>query len=125
MKRVVFCGIMLVLLGCSATYAISGIKGGALADDTAGGPMGGKFAAADTDKDGFLSKEEFAAAFPGLKPEAFGLIDKDGDGKISAGEWASFYMGHGGSKPPPSGEGSEKGGEALPVVPVPQGTGKE
>lgn len=125
MKRAVFCGITLVLFGCSVTCAMLGLtKGAAAADNTAGASMGGKFAAADTDKDKFLSKEEFAAAFPGLKPEAFDRIDKDRDGKISVEEWASFYMGHGGSKMPPSGEGSEQGGEALPVVPVPQGAGK-
>lgn len=128
MKRMILCGLMLALLGVSTAYAMPGATAGN-APGTASGapgataPMGGKFAAADTDKDGFLNKEEFAAAFPGLKPEAFTLIDKDGDGRISAQEWGSLSMGHGAQTPPPAGQENKAAG-TLPVVPIPQGAGK-
>lgn len=48
-----------------------------------------KFDAADRDKDGRLSKEEVAAAFPYMT-EHFGKYDKDGDGFLS---WEE-YIGH-------------------------------
>lgn len=121
MKRAVFAGIMLFFSG--------GIVGAPLPGTALGGPaegenMSGKFAAADTNKDGFLDKEEFAAAFPALKSEAFTLIDKDGDGRVSAAEWGSLSMGHGGSRDFPGGGRSVPDGESLPLEPVPQGQRK-
>ena len=54
------------------------------------------FAKADTDKDGSISKAEFAASMggKGTKAEeraskAFGRLDKDGDGKLSKEEFAA------------------------------------
>jgi Ca2+-binding EF-hand superfamily protein len=45
----------------------------------------------DKDKDGFLSKEEFAAGAKNAEKAgtAFGKKDKDGDGKLSNEEFAS------------------------------------
>ncbi|NJL19244.1 MAG: calcium-binding protein [Bdellovibrionaceae bacterium] len=55
------------------------------------------FATADADKDGFLSKEEAAAA---KIPEAkFDKVDKDGDGKISKDEFAAAAKGKKKKKP--------------------------
>lgn len=77
-----------------------------------------RFSAADTDKDGFLSRAEFAAAFPGLKSGAFALIDTDGDGRISGGEWLAFTSGHGMGQPANSGGNVPSSGQVLPSLPI-------
>ena len=41
----------------------------------------------DADKDGKVSQEEFLKAHPGMKPEAFARIDKNGDKVITSEEW--------------------------------------
>jgi len=121
MKRAFFYGIMLVFLGVLPAQAMPpGMSaGGAKAASPAD-----RFASADTDKDGYLNREEFAKAFAGLKPEAFDLIDKDKDGRISRDEWTAFSSGHG-SRGEQGGHGSgepakQQGKETLPVVPVPR-----
>lgn len=43
----------------------------------------------DTDQSGGYSMEEMTAAFPDMTPEAFAEIDVDGNGEISADEWAA------------------------------------
>ena len=62
-------------------------------------PGADRFATADTNKDGSLSPEEFKAAFPSLKSEAFSLIDKNGDGRVDQEEWLAFSSGHGMAAP--------------------------
>ena len=92
MKQVLFSALVVFLL-CG--------EGGAVSFDTsrAGmpGPASTRFIAADVDGDGFLGHEEFRKAFPGLKTEAFGIIDTDSDRRISFKEWVSFSTKHGGS----------------------------
>ncbi|MBO5491225.1 MAG: EF-hand domain-containing protein [Desulfovibrio sp.] len=82
-----------------------------------------KFAATDADKNGSLSPEEFKAAFPGMRDEAFAVIDKNGDKAIDRAEWDAFVknhsagsMGHGnmGGKPAPK-------CDAVPLVTPPDG----
>lgn len=53
-----------------------------------------RFAAADTNKDGKLSPEEFKQAFPNINDEAFGMIDLNHDGSISRDEWQAFRGDH-------------------------------
>lgn len=84
-----------------------------------GGPEN-RFSAADTDKDGFLSRTEFAAAFSGLKPDAFAIIDTDRDGRISAAEWRAFTSGHGMGQPSADGGNAPSSGQVLPTLPIPR-----
>lgn len=125
MKRALFCSIALILLGAATAWAMPGMSAGG----TGAAPSGDKFASADTDKDGHLSREEFAKAFSGLRPEAFDLIDKDKDGRISRDEWGAFSSGHGnrGEQSGRAGapEPAKQGGETLPLVPVPQGPAQD
>lgn len=117
MKRV---AILLAALLLTAAFPARSMPGG-----------DARFTTADTDKDGFLGREEFKTAFPGLKPGAFDLIDADEDGRISAGEWRVFLSGHGasshgsrhGASPGPSGQqpgepGAPRDG-GLPVLTPP------
>lgn len=53
-----------------------------------------KFNAADVDKDGHLSPQEFKKSFPDMNNDAFGAIDIDKDGRISVTEWQSFTKEH-------------------------------
>ncbi len=54
-------------------------------------PKQDRFEKCDTNKDGFLSKEEFKACSKRMKPEnvdkRFAAVDTDKDGKISKAEW--------------------------------------
>ena len=92
MKQVLFSAVVVFLL-CG--------EGGAASFDASRvvmpGPASTRFIAADVDGDGFLAPEEFRKAFPGLKTEAFGIIDADSDRRISFEEWVSFSTKHGGS----------------------------
>ena len=58
-------------------------------------PAPDRFAGMDTDKDNALSWEEFSSAIPGMKREAFDVIDANKDGRISRAEWEGFSKGHG------------------------------
>jgi hypothetical protein len=107
MKRALFCGVMLLFLGVPAATAMPGTSG-----------KNDKFATADTNKNGYLNREEFAKAFSGLKPEAFDFIDKDKDGKIVAEEWKAFSSGHGGHASGQTAPPAKK--ETLPIEPAPQ-----
>jgi len=97
MKRVV---ILLAALLLAAAFPARSMPGG-----------DARFTTADTDENGFLGRGEFKAAFPGLKPEAFDLIDADKDGRISAEEWRAFLSGHGAS---PGLSGQQPGEPAAP-----------
>jgi len=63
----------------------------ALADgvDRHGDKLREKFAAADTDHDGMLSRAEAAAGMPRLA-KSFDAIDTDHDGRLSLAEVAAF-----------------------------------
>ena len=72
----------------------------------------------DADKDGKVSQEEFLKAHPGMKPEAFARIDKNGDKGITSEEWGQFMVGHssmGGGQ-----GGSPMGGMGMPPAGMPQ-----
>ena len=68
------------------------------------------------------NKEEFMAAFSGMKDEAFAAIDTDRDGKISRQEWQAFAINHSmgrsaqGSGMPPN---AAPAPNALPMVTPP------
>ncbi|MBQ9407719.1 MAG: hypothetical protein IJU37_13445 [Desulfovibrio sp.] len=53
-----------------------------------------KFAASDADGNGSLSAQEFTTAFPGMRPEAFEVIDINGDKGIDRAEWDAFVHKH-------------------------------
>jgi len=77
-----------LVLMASPAHAMPGMGSGE------GGGMGDKFSQMDTNKDGKVSREEFKAAFPNMREEAFVAIDKDGDGFISVDEWNGFMKEH-------------------------------
>ena len=77
-----------LVLMASPVHAMPGMGSGE------GGGMGDKFSQMDTNKDGKVSREEFKAAFPNMREEAFVAIDKDGDGFISVDEWNGFMKDH-------------------------------
>lgn len=53
-----------------------------------------RFAMADTNKDGKLSKDEFQKGFPNLTEEAFLKLDQNQDNVIDQAEWQFFKKGH-------------------------------
>ena len=103
------------LLLVLALFSMAGV---ACAMPGASGGMGGMDAArasfnkADTNKDENLTKEEFMAAFSGMKDEAFAAIDTDKDGKISRQEWQNFAINHSMGR---SGQGSGMPPKAAPA----------
>lgn len=50
------------------------------------------FSTADSDRSGAVSWTEFALLFPDVTEEEFKLADIDGDGELSAEEYASFNV---------------------------------
>lgn len=70
-----------------------------------------KFSAMDTNKDGFVTWEEFEVGYPQMRKPAFEAIDADKDNKLSHEEWDGFRNRHGqGGK----GMGGEGMGEGMP-----------
>lgn len=88
-----------------------------------------KFTTTDADRNGSLSPEEFKAAFPGMRDEAFAVIDKNGDKAIDRAEWDAFVknhsagtMGHGNMGGMPAGDGKPAPKcDAVPLVTPPDG----
>lgn len=121
---------MLPAIACALCFGFAaGQEAGAA--DQAMPPMGGmqggmdmskagqaSFDKMDADKDGKVSQEEFLKAHPGMKPEAFARIDKNGDKVITSEEWGQFMVGHssmGGGQ-----GGSPMGGMGMPPAGMPQ-----
>lgn len=109
--------VLALLAPAGAASAMPGAGGNAMDAAKA------TFAKADTNRDDSLSKEEFMAAFSGMKDEAFTAIDTDRDGKISRQEWQTFAISHSmgregkGSGMPPKQAAPAPG--ALPMVTPP------
>lgn len=59
-----------------------------------GAPKGDKFALMDANKDDKVSLEEFKGVFPGMREEAFAVIDKNSDTYIDRTEWDAFVKDH-------------------------------
>lgn len=76
-----FAGISLTALGAATALA----QPGAAASQPAGRALE-RFQATDTNKDGFLSKDEATAGMPGLA-QRFDTIDSNKDGKLSLEEF--------------------------------------
>ena len=76
---------------CSCTFLPFGA---AYAMPSMGSGESSPFARADTNKDGVVDHEEFAAAFPTIQDQAFHIIDADGSNSISPEEWDGFMKGH-------------------------------
>ncbi len=55
-----------------------------------------RFDEIDTNKDGYISWEEFQVAMPKLTKVAFDAINTSKSGKISREEWNNFQSSHGG-----------------------------
>lgn len=91
---------------------------GFAAGQEAGAADQASFDKMDADKDGKVCQEEFLKAHPGMKPEAFARIDKNGDKVITSEEWGQFMVGHssmGGGQ-----GGSPMGGMGMPPAGMPQ-----
>jgi len=88
-----------------------------------------RFDAWDTNKDGFLDKDELAKALGENRAKrALELYDKDSDGKISKDEytaWAKAYVkeltARAGGDGPREGAGRREGGQAPPPPPRREG----
>lgn len=59
--------------------------------DEPGEPEGNMFQGADTNGDGFLSAEEFMAAWTGVEMSPY---DTDGDGRVSQAEYDAYRAAH-------------------------------
>lgn len=106
-KMLLAAAAVLLVLGAQDAPAMPGMGGGA------GG--GSRFDAADTDKNGSLSPEEFKKGFPNMTDAAFSAIDADKSGGISHEEWAAFMRQHAmGKAGGPRGGGMPPAGEAAP-----------
>ena len=110
MKRILCACIYILALPCIG-YAMPG-------------DMNARFVAADTNRDAVLDREEFIKAFPGMKPEAFAIIDADRNGRISQTEWAGFFKGHGAGASPSQTTVTERNSldasGVLPLLPIPR-----
>ena len=73
----------------------------------------------DTDGDGALSPEEFAAGLPHLRPSAFPAMDADQDGRVSREEWLRVRREHW----TPDSEPLRGGGDPASAAPG-DGTGR-
>ena len=88
-----------------------------------------KFTASDVDGNGLLSPEEFKTAFPGMRDEAFTVIDKNKDKAIDRTEWNAFaqnhsakIMGRGSMNSMPSSNGTPTSpNNSVPLVTPPDG----
>lgn len=69
-----------------------------------------KFGAMDTDGNGQVSWEEFAATYPNMRKAAFETIDTDASGGLSHDEWHAFMGSHG------SGGKKMGGGMSMPPM---------
>lgn len=84
-----------------------------------------KFAEMDKNNDGKVVLEEFQAAFPGMREEAFKSIDKNGDGVVVREEWEAFSTEHAaGMKPGNMPRTTQKGAPMNnmpgdPIIPPP------
>ena len=117
---------MLPAIACALCFGFAAGQEAGAADQSMP-PMGGmdmnkagqaSFDKMDADKDGKVSQEEFLKAHPGMKPEAFARIDKNGDKVITSEEWGQFMVGHssmGGGQ-----GGSPMGGMGMPPAGMPQ-----
>ena len=114
---------------CSLTL-LAGAGGDAPQEDT--------FTRMDTDKNGVISLQEFKAAFPNMRDEAFAAIDTNKDKVIDRAEWDAFVKNHaagmmqgkgsqgmmGGSQGMMGGSQNMMGGDApagMPLVTPPAG----
>ena len=88
-----------------------------------------KFTQMDKDGDGRVSWEEFQAAYSNMKRPAFDAVDTDKDGWISHEEWDSFRAAHagarssggmGGGQMPPKSQPNEGGEKQLPLIRPPK-----
>lgn len=101
-----------------------------------------RFQAMDTDKDGKVSREEFFAAHPQMKEGAFASLDTNKDNFLSLDEWKAFAADHGsegrggmggmggsgmGGMMPPPANANATGGSApagMPDLIMPSGKSK-
>lgn len=113
-----------MLLAAAAALLVLGVQEAPAMPGMGGNTGGGsRFDAADTDKNGSISPEEFTKAFPRMTDAAFSAIDTDGDGGIGRKEWDAFMRRHSMGKAgaprdgAPSGDAAHGGG--LPLVTPP------
>jgi hypothetical protein len=86
-----------------------------------------RFQQMDSDKNGSVSKKEFAAAMPNVNEKAFDMINTNKDENLSLEEWKVFFEGHGkkqnqgmGQAMPPAGMGMGMGQQpAAPETATP------
>lgn len=113
-----------MLIPCALVLGLALAAAPAAAMPGAGKSSAESFQKMDADKDGKVTKEEFAKAHPGMKESTFGVLDKDNNGCLTQEEWDSFMQGHGAMKAQPGGAAPGacpvKPG-AMPMVTPPAG----
>ncbi|WP_270229171.1 EF-hand domain-containing protein [Desulfovibrio legallii] len=130
MRQFFACSLTLLALCAAPAWAFPGAGGDAPQEDT--------FTRMDTDKNGVISLQEFKAAFPNMRDEAFAAIDTNKDKVIDRAEWDAFVKNHaagmmqgkgsqgmmGGSQGMMGGSQNMMGGDApagMPLVTPPAG----
>ncbi|SDF14152.1 EF-hand domain-containing protein [Desulfovibrio legallii] len=86
MRHCLACTLTLLALWAAPAWALPGANGEAPKEDT--------FSRMDTDKSGTVSPQEFKAAFPDMRDEAFAAIDTNKDNVIDRAEWDAFVKNH-------------------------------
>lgn len=86
-----------------------------------------RFALMDKNSDGKVTREEFIAAMPQMREEAFNAIDANADNAITLPEWEGFSMGHAqgqtGGMPPQNANGTMPQGMGGMMPPKGMGGG--
>ncbi len=103
-----------MLIPCALVLGLALAAAPAAAMPGAGKSSAESFQKMDADKDGKVTREEFAKAHPGMKDSAFGMLDKDQNGCLSQEEWDSFMQGHGAMQ---TQQGGAKAPGSCPVKP--------
>ena len=103
MKKTLIVGVALALAPIFALAADDTKKSGASTSPSASS-QNDQFHALDKNKDGYLSQDELKAGGQGMP--SFSTLDKDGDGKISAQEWADHQKGAAGPSGPTGAAGT-------------------
>lgn len=98
--------VMAIILGSSPAFAMPPQGVGATPHSAAAEE---KFKKMDSNANGAVSWDEFAAFYPQMQKAAFEAIDSSGNGTLEQQEWVSFTAGHSMNRNPAAGAGGTAG----------------